>query len=145
MREFFKFGSDIKSKGGLYCLVILFVVCAFRFILGERTVSILFVLQSMVVGIVIALFEYFLFQHYEELSKEQKNKRTVVWYFAINGIVLLSAYYFGWTQGFPNWLIIVLIAMLEIALVFFRYNIYIKNYYDTKQLNDKLQKFQSQK
>ncbi len=145
MRDFFKFGSDVKSKAGLYCLGLLFVLSAFRFLLGERTLPILFLFESMVVCVIIALIEYFLFQQYDELTNRQKNQRTFVWYFLINTIVLVSAYCFNWVQDFPSWLVIMLVAMLQIALVFFRYNIYIINTYDTKQLNEKLQKLQSQK
>lgn len=143
--DFFKFGTDVKSRAGLYSLMIIFFTSVGNLFLGIQTLSIYLILESFVVCILISLIEYFLFLHYEELSSHKKNLYTVIWAISANIILIFAAIAFNWYRHYPTWLMITLLIVMEIALIFFRYSIYAKNYYDTKQLNEKLYKFQNQK
>ncbi len=144
MNDLLKFSSDVKPRASLYCVAILFLVCMLNLVFGLDSVSVYFILQVMIVSVIIALIEYALFHHYDELSQSKKTTSTIIWALSINVLIILSAVIFNWVGHFPIYVRLLLIMIMEIGLVFVRYTFYLQNLYDTKALNEKLKKYQKE-
>ena len=142
MKELFRFSNQIKPKASLYFAGFLAIFGVANLALGYKVISIITLFQMMLVALFIALIEHYLFLNYDELSPIQKKSHTVIWAVATNILIIGGAIVFQWAIHFPAWMIGILILMVEISLVFFRYSVYLKNLYDTKMLNEKLQKYQ---
>lgn len=140
--KFYRFGSELKPKASLYCLGIVFFICITNLFFHITTVDILTLLETFVVSLIVAFIEYFYFNSYDELSKENKKTNTIIWAILTNIIIVLSAILFKWFPPLPLWAVITLLVVLECAIVAMRYSIYIVNLADTKDLNSRLKKYQ---
>ncbi|MEG0365213.1 MAG: hypothetical protein RR585_00150 [Coprobacillus sp.] len=143
--DLFKFGMDIKSKAGLYCVGLLFIISGVNLLFGFETISIYIIFEMMFICVFVSLIEYCLFRKYDDLSRHKKNINTLIWAVLTNILVLGSGWYFNWVSHLPLTVNITLIIMFEIALIAFRYGIYIVNQYETKDLNKKLKSYQNDK
>lgn len=141
--KFYRFGSEIKPKASLYCLGIVFFISIVNFLFGTTTISIFTLLQSFFISLLVSLIEYFFFHNYEGLSKKKKKTNTIIWTILTNIIVISAAVLFSWFPTLPLWGTLFLVLILEFSIVAIRYSIYVVNLLDTKDLNFKLQKFQS--
>ena len=140
--KFYKFGSDVKPKASLYSLALVLFISVANLFNGIVYVKILTLLECFFIALVIALIEYFLFNNYDELSKEKKTSNTIIWAILTNIIVITSSVIFNLFPPLPLWGYIILIAVLEISLIAMKYSIYVVNLSDTEDLNNKLKKYQ---
>lgn len=140
--DLFKIGIDIKARASLYCIGLLFVIGGANLICGFDTLNIYIIFQMMIVSVMISLVEYFLFLNYDELSHNKKTRNTFIWALFTNIMIIGCGWYFNWISHLPLFIMITLIIMFEIALIAFRYSLYIINIYETKDLNEKLKNYQ---
>ncbi|MEG0371771.1 MAG: hypothetical protein RR645_05705 [Clostridium sp.] len=140
--KFYRFGSVVKPKASLYCLAIVFFIAITNFCFGITTISILTLIQTFIVSLVVALIEYFSFKNYDELSNKKKKTNTIIWAILTNLIIISLSIVFSWFPLLPLWAVVILIIVLEISIIAMRYSIYVVNLVDTKNLNNKLQRYQ---
>lgn len=140
--KFYKFGSDVKPKASLYSLALVLFISITNLFNRIVYVKILTLVECFFIALAVALIEYFLFNNYDELSKEKKTSNTIVWAILTNIILIASSIIFNLFPPLPIWGYVILVIVLQISLIAMRYSIYVVNLSDTEELNNKLKKYQ---
>lgn len=145
MKEFFRFyrwGMNMKYHMALYYMALIFIRMVLDFFCGIYQTENLFLFEAFFPCVAVAVLEVFLFPDSKELEKPVLLKRTLLWFVALNVILIGSAILFRWFAGRPSWYIILLAVFLEVGILAVWIGLHIANRIDSKALNAGLDSYQ---
>lgn len=147
MKEFFSFyrwGMNMKFHMSIYTIALLSVKSVVNLLQGSDVVSIWTMIEMVVVSMVLAICETFLFPEEKELPSAALRNRTVVWAVLLNVLFLGGSLFFHWFSGVPAWGAAALIAFLEGGAFAMWIGMHVALKKDTARLNRKLKVFQEE-
>ena len=142
--NFYSWGVTMKFHMGIYAVALIFFNGLARWLMGERTIPILALVEMALAAAVVAMAESWIFPRYQEWEGRALTRRTALWVLVCNLGFLGCSVAFGWFRGLPLWGGALLILFLEggIAAMWFATHVALKQ--DSKWLNDKLRQYQEQ-
>ena len=125
----------------IYTLALIATNGFVKWLMGERSIAILTLVEMMLICFVIAVLEAWIFPEGGTWEGAAMVRRTVLWGLICNVGFIGGAVAFHWFSGIPGWAGILLLLFLEggLAAMWFAMHVALKK--DTKQLNQKLQLF----
>lgn len=148
MNEFIKFytwGIKMKFHMSIYTLALIAVNSFVKWLLGERSITILTLVEMMLICFAIAVLEAWIFPEEGTWEGAAMIRRTILWGLICNAGFIGGAVTFGWFSGIPGWAAILLLLFLEggLAAMWFAMHVALKK--DTRQLNRKLQQYKNER
>ena len=142
--NFYSWGVNMKFHMGIYAVALIFFNGLARWLMGERTIPILALVEMALAAAVVAMAESWIFPRYQEWEGRALTRRTALWVLVCNLGFLGCSVAFGWFRGLPLWGGALLILFLEggIAAMWFATHVALKQ--DSKWLNNKLRQYQEQ-
>lgn len=136
-------GIMMKFHMAMYTLALIFFSCLFRWGIGERSLSIVTLMQMVAVAMAVAIIESLIFPQHSTQEGTALVHRTVLWAIVCNLGFIGGSVAFGWFTGGPGWVGVALVVILQIGLcaMWFGENVALKK--DTQWLNHKLHQYQS--
>lgn len=147
MNEFIRFygwGVNMKFHMAIYTMALAAMDCAIMWLLGERELPILTLLEMAVISFAVAVLESWIFPKDGTWEGASMVRRTALWALVCNLGFIGGAAAFGWFSGVPAWAAALLILVLECGLgaMWFAMHVALKK--DTEQLNRKLQQYKNE-
>lgn len=135
----------MKFHMSIYTLALIATNGFVKWLMGERSIAILTLLEMMLVCFAIALLESWIFPQEGDWKGAAMIRRTVLWGLICNVGFIGGAVVFHWFPGVPAWAVLLLIIFLEGGLggMWFAMHVALKK--DTEQLNKKLQQYKNVK
>lgn len=146
MNEFIRFygwGVNMKFHMAIYTLALVATDGLVLWLMGERTVPILVLVEMMLVSFGVAVLESWIFPRDRAFEGRAMVRRTALWVLVCNLGFLGGAGAFGWFRGVPLWAAALLVLFLEWGLGAMWFAIHVALNKDTQNLNQKLQDYQS--
>lgn len=147
MKEFFSFyrwGMNMKFHMSIYTIALLSIKSVVNLLQGSDMVSIWTMLEMLVLSLVLAVCETFLFPEEKELTPAALRSRTVVWALLVNILFIGGSIGFRWFSSVPVWGGIALMAFLEGGAFAMWIGMHVALKKDTARLNRKLKVFQEE-
>ena len=88
---------------GIYAVALIFFNGLARWLMGERTIPILALVEMALAAAVVAMAESWIFPRYQEWEGRALTRRTALWVLVCNLGFLGGAVVFQWFQGVPLW------------------------------------------
>lgn len=148
MNEFIRFytwGIKMKFHMSIYTLALIAVNGFAKWLMGERSITILTLVEMMLICFVIAVLEAWIFPEEGTWEGAAMIRRTILWGLICNVGFIGGAVAFDWFSGISGWAAILLLLFLEggLAAMWFAMHVALKK--DTRQLNRKLQQYKNER
>lgn len=146
MNEFIRFytwGIKMKFHMAIYTLALIATNGFVKWLMGERSITILTLLEMMLICFAIALLETWIFPEEGIWEGSAMVRRTVLWGLVCNTGFIGGTLAFDWFSGIPGWAAIVLLLFLEGGLAAMWFAMHVALQKDTEQLNQKLQLYKN--
>lgn len=146
MNEFIRFygwGVNMKFHMAIYTLALVATDGLVLWLMGERAIPILILLEMMLVSFGVAVLESWIFPRDRSFEGRTMVRRTALWALVCNLGFAGGAAVLGWFRGVPLWAAVLLVVFLEwgLSAMWFAMHVALKR--DTEQLNRKLRDYQS--
>ena len=132
--NFYSWGVNMKFHMGIYAVALIFFNGLARWLMGERTIPILALVEMALAAAVVAMAESWIFPRYQEWEGRALTRRTALW----------GAVVFQWFQGVPLWGMGALVLVMEAGIFAMWFATHVALKKDSKWLNYKLKQYQSQ-
>lgn len=129
----------------IYTLALIAVNGFAKWLMGERSITILTLVEMMLICFVIAVLEAWIFPEEGTWEGAAMIRRTILWGLICNVGFIGGAVAFDWFSGISGWAAILLLLFLEggLAAMWFAMHVALKK--DTRQLNRKLQQYKNER
>lgn len=144
MSEFIRiygWGVNMKFHMAVYALSLAAANGLVKWLMGERSLPILTLLEMMAVSLAVALLEACIFPRDGTWEGVSMRRRTALWALVCNLGFIGGASVFGWFSGIPAWASVLLILFLEWGLAAIWFGVHVALKRDTERLNRKLLEF----
>ena len=129
---------------GIYAVALIFFNGLARWLMGERTIPILALVEMALAAAVVAMAESWIFPRYQEWEGRALTRRTALWVLVCNLGFLGGAVVFQWFQGVPLWGMGALVLVMEAGIFAMWFATHVALKKDSKWLNYKLKQYQAQ-
>lgn len=140
--NFYRYIMHVKFHMAIYAVLMICLKGALDYLGGLDNIDTMIVFEMILVALVIAFFEAFIFPEGKDFEKSELVKRSACWAVGINIIVIGAANLLNWFENRPTWHYIVLIVLIETVLVLMWIGIHVAERLDTKSLNEGLKNLQ---
>lgn len=141
--RFYLWGAETKARMGLYTVAVVFFKGLADTLAGRFSVDYLILLEMLAASFAFACIESAIFPPGRGWEEESRGRRIALWAASANGIYIGCALVFGWFSGLSTLWCAALVVILELALAGMVYVIRLTAERDTRQLNEKLEQFQT--
>ena len=142
--NFYSWGVNMKFHMGIYAVALIFFNGLARWLMGERTIPILALVEMALAAAVVAMAESWIFPRYQEWEGRALTRRTALWVLVCNQGFRGGAVVFQWYQGVPLWGMGALVLVMEAGIFAMWFATHVALKKDSKWLNYKLKQYQSQ-
>ncbi|MGE4277778.1 MAG: hypothetical protein AB7E30_11475 [Lawsonibacter sp.] len=134
---------NMKFHMAIYTLALAALDGVVQWLMGVRTLPILTLLEMMVVSMVVAMLESWIFPREGAWEGMAMVRRTVLWALMCNLGFVGGALVFGWFQGVPVWAAALLVLFLEFGVTAMWFGMHVVLKKDTEHLNRNLKDYQN--
>lgn len=132
----------MKFHMAIYTLALIALDGVTLWLMGARTIPILTLLEMMVVSMVVAMLESWIFPREGAWEGGILVRRTALWALMCNLVFIGGALVFGWFRGVPIWAAVLLVLFLEFTVAAMWFGIHVVLKKDTEHLNQNLKDYQ---
>ncbi|MEA4933061.1 MAG: hypothetical protein VB071_05655 [Lawsonibacter sp.] len=134
---------NMKFHMAIYTLALTALDGVTLWLMGERAIPILTLLEMMVVSTVVAMLESWIFPREGTWEGTAMVCRTVLWALMCNLGFVGGALVFGWFKGVPVWAAMLLVLFLEFTVAAMWFGMHVVLRKDTEHLNRSLKDYQN--
>lgn len=137
----YRWGMEMKYNMGLYFSGLVFMKAISDAVAGRFAMDTLILMEMLLTSMAFACVESALFPRHRE--QRQLGRNTVLWVLLAHAAFPGGAAAMGWFTPTPWWMLLVLLLTFEgsLAAMWFGFHVALKQ--DSRQLNDRLRRYQS--
>lgn len=133
----------MKFHMAIYTLSLVALDGVTLWLMGERAIPILTLLEMTVVSMAVAMLESWIFPREGAWEGMSLVRRTALWALMCNLGFIGGALVFGWFQNVPGWAAILLVLFLEFGITAMWFGVHVVLKKDTQHLNQNLKDYQN--